>query len=106
MVINYHIKENTFLARISAYNLKKDRCAIVVGSTIYLWGINKQVFLADEAYLNHELQHVFQYHELGIFRFIILYLFESARVGYYNNRFEIEAREAETKERQAEFVLN
>lgn len=105
MTIPYRIVENALIARISAYNLKKNRCAIVVGSTIYLWGINKQDFLSDERYLKHELQHIFQYHQLGVVRFVILYLIESARVGYYNNKFEVEARAAEEGDLKAEYEL-
>jgi hypothetical protein len=41
------------------------------------------------------LKHIEQYRRYGIARFIVLYLVESIKKGYYNNRFEIEARKAE-----------
>ena len=105
MVIHYQIKENALIARISAFKLKQPVCAIVVHKTIYLWGINKSEFLGNESYLNHELQHLFQYREHGTLRFLIVYLIESIVKGYYNNKFEIEARAAEHLPRKAEYVL-
>jgi len=104
MEILYDIKENTLIARIAAYNLKKDRCAVVLGSTINLWGISKDDFLNDRKYLNHELQHIYQSYTLGHFKFIVLYLIESFRKGYLNNRFEIEARSAEEMGPAGEFM--
>ncbi len=105
MKLFYKIKENTLIAQFAAYNLNKDRCAIVINKTIYLWGITKADFLNDEKYLNHELHHIFQYHQLGLINFLVAYSWESFKKGYYNNKFEVEAREAETKERSAEFIL-
>jgi uncharacterized protein YjaZ len=105
MKIYYHIKENSLIARLSAYKLNKTRCATVVGHTIYLWGISKKNFLEDKAYLNHELQHIMQYQQLGTFGFLISYVMESIRNGYYNNKFEIEAREAANLPCKAEYVL-
>jgi hypothetical protein len=78
---------------------------MVINKTIYLWGISAADFLADNSYLNHELQHIYQYHELGIVRFLFFYLRESLIKGYYNNKFEIEARAAEDLPRKAEFIL-
>ena len=37
--------------------------------------------------------HLRQVRDLGLPRFLWQYLVESARVGYYQNRFEVEARE-------------
>ncbi len=93
------------MARLSAAKLKKDCCAIVVGHTIYLWGISKTNFLEDEAYLRHELQHILQYRQEGLLRFITKYLLESLRNGYYNNKFEVEARAAEILPIKEEFIL-
>ncbi len=61
--------------------------------------------MSDKCYLNHELQHIFQFHQLGTFRFLYSYLKESVLRGYYNNKFEVEARAAETKEPEAEFIF-
>jgi hypothetical protein len=36
-----------------------------------------------------------QFQRYGFLWFTVLYLWESARRGYYNNRFEVEARVAE-----------
>jgi hypothetical protein len=104
--VRYRIRENTMLARVSAWKLGKPRCATVIGSTIYLWGISKNDFMADAAYLRHEQQHILQYRQYGILRFLALYIIESLRKGYYKNRFEVEARNAETKPHSEEFLLS
>jgi hypothetical protein len=36
-----------------------------------------------------------QYAELGLFKFIVLYLLETFNKGYENNSFEVEARQKE-----------
>lgn len=46
----------------------------------------------------HELVHRDQDKRLGFFKFRFKYFFEIARVGYFNNPFEIEAREKATTE--------
>jgi len=89
------IKENSFIAKIAAAKLKSGRVAIVLGSTIHLWNTPKEAFLADKKWLMHELKHVHQYKKYGYLNFMFLYLVESIRHGYHNNRFEKEARESE-----------
>lgn len=89
------IKENSFFASIAARKLKSKRAAIVFGHTIHLHNISRQQFLADERLMRHEFCHVKQYKENGFFGFLFKYLLESIRNGYTNNRFEIEARQAE-----------
>jgi hypothetical protein len=37
-----------------------------------------------------------QFRRHGFFKFLFLYLWESLRHGYHDNRFEVEARAAET----------
>ena len=69
--------------------------AMVLGRTIHLWGTTKENFLADKRWVKHELCHVKQFATHGYFLFIIKYLWEYLRVGYYNNKYEVEAREAE-----------
>ena len=89
------IKENSLLARIAAYKLKTKQCAIVINRTIYLHNTSRENFMANRKWLLHELKHVEQYQRYGAIRFILLYLYETVRRGYHNNRFEVEAREAE-----------
>ena len=93
--MDFHIKENSKRARIAAYYLGFKNVAIVFGKTIFLWNISKQNFLNDKKHLAHELCHVRQYGEYVFFRFLLLYVIESIRKGYHNNRFEVEARKAE-----------
>ena len=45
--------------------------------------------------MRHELKHVEQYSRFGLIGFILRYIVESIQNGYYNNKYEIEAREAE-----------
>ncbi len=93
--MEYCIKENSWQAHISAKKMKAHSIAMVLGKTIHLHGSSKEEFLADECWVKHELCHVKQFKEHGYVRFLIKYLWESLRVGYYNNKYEVEAREAE-----------
>lgn len=68
---------------------------MVLGKTIHLHNISAQHFLEDTRLLKHELCHVQQYKQHGYVGFIIKYLWESFRKGYYNNKYEVEARAAE-----------
>jgi len=90
-----YIKENSWIAKISAMNLKADKCATVVGSTIHLHNASKDELLTNTNWLRHEVCHVKQWNRKGYLLFLIQYLWFSARVGYYNNPFEFEARQAE-----------
>jgi hypothetical protein len=89
------IKENSWLAKIAAWKLKTDAVAMVLGKTIHLHNTSKTDFLKDQRWLNHELCHIRQFQQYGYFNFVVKYLWESLRNGYYNNRFEVEARKAE-----------
>lgn len=91
------IKENSWLAKIAAKKLRASNVAMVLGKTIHLHNTTKQNFLNDKRWLKHELCHVQQFKQHGYFMFVIKYLYESIKVGYYNNKFEVEAREAEDK---------
>ena len=93
--MKFKIKENSYLARLAAWKLQSKRAAIVFGSTIHLHNISREQFLADGRLMRHELCHVKQYHEHGFLAFLFKYLVESIRHGYFNNRFEKEARAAE-----------
>lgn len=96
--MNYRLKENSWLARIAAKKLRSDSAAIVFGEVIHLHNISREQFLANERLVKHELCHVKQYRENGFVLFLVKYLLESIRKGYYNNKYEVEARRAETAE--------
>ena len=91
----FYIKENSWIAKLAAKKMKANSIAMVLGKTIHLWGTTKENFFADECWLKHELCHIKQYQKNGTAIFLIKYLWESFRVGYYNNKFEVEARGAE-----------
>ena len=91
------IVEHSFLARIARWVLRVDNVAMVLGKCIYLSGVQKEIFLKNRAWVAHELCHVRQFQEYGFFRFLWLYFIESLKVGYYRNKFEVEARAAGTK---------
>ncbi|MBS1755257.1 MAG: DUF4157 domain-containing protein [Ferruginibacter sp.] len=80
---------------MAALKLKSHSVAMVLGKTIHLHNVSKENFLKDERWLKHELCHIRQFKQHGYFLFIAKYLWESLRKGYYNNRFEAEARAAE-----------
>jgi len=90
------IKENSWFARLASAKLGSNRVAIVWRCTIHLHNTTAADFLNDPHWVNHELKHVAQFGQYGWFRFTILYLIESLRHGYFNNKFEQEARQAET----------
>ncbi len=101
------IKENSWIAKVAARKLKTDKVAIVIGNTIHLYNTEKNEFLTDKKWVAHELKHVEQYKQDGQVGFIFKYLLESVKKGYYNNRFEVEARENEDNEKlfnQFEFI--
>ena len=94
-MIEYSIKENSWIAKIASKKLRTNRVAIVICKTIHLYNTTKQDFLNDEKWVNHELCHVRQFKQNGYMVFILKYLWESIRHGYFNNKYEVEAREAE-----------
>lgn len=89
------IIENSLLARLAALKLKEPKIAMVLGSKILLFGVSKSEFLASEKWVKHEMAHVRQFKHHGFLPFIGKYLVESLRKGYYNNKYEVEARAAE-----------
>jgi hypothetical protein len=89
------IKENSWIAKIAAQKLNSDKVAIVIGKTIYLFNVSKEIFLKDEKWVKHEMCHMKQFEKYGYFNFIIKYLWQSWKHGYRNNKFEVEARLAE-----------
>jgi|SRR4051794_21055723 hypothetical protein len=92
------IKENSLAARLAAYILHEDSVAVVIGKTIHLWNTSKKDFVNNKRWLHHELVHIQQFKQYGFIKFLFLYLFESLKNGYYNNKFEVEAREKENRE--------
>ncbi len=92
---SFSIKENSWLAGIAAKKLRAASVAMVLGNTIHLYNTHKEEFLKNEKWVRHELCHIRQFRQHGYIGFIVKYLWESIRKGYYNNKFEVEARAAE-----------
>ena len=92
--IMFRIREDALLARLAAYFLKGKKVAIVIGDSIYLHGANEKELLESTSWLRHELQHIQQFKKEGTFLFLIKYSWESLCKGYWNNKYEIEARAA------------
>jgi len=92
---HFIIKENSWIARVAAMKLRAKSVAIVFGDTIHLYNTSKMAFLSNERWVKHELCHIQQFKDHGYFVFILKYVWESIRKGYYNNKYEVEARAAE-----------
>lgn len=93
--MEFFIKEQSWLAKAAAKKLHSQNVALVLGKTIHLYNISKEHFLLDERWVKHEMCHINQFAKYGFLTFTIKYLWESIRHGYFNNRYEIEARQAE-----------
>lgn len=91
------IKEDSLMARLAAWKMGAFSVALTLGNTIHLHRATAAEFTADRSWVLHELKHVEQFRRHGFLPFIILYLAEWLRKGYYNNRFEVEARAAESR---------
>ena len=89
------IKEKSLIARIAAWKMKSSQLAIVIGRTIHLYNISTKEFISNKRWLNHEMEHIRQYRKHGLIPFITKYLIETAKKGYYNNKYEVAARAAE-----------
>lgn len=87
--------ERSWIAKVAARKLKHKHLAMVFGNTIHLYGVSKTDFIKNERWVRHEMEHIKQFKQHGFIPFIYKYLLESYRNGYYNNKFEIEARAAE-----------
>ena len=94
-MMKVRIKENSAVARLAAAKLKAVKVAIVFGNTIHLHNTTREEFLHDKEWVCHELKHVLQYRQHGFAGFLYKYMASWIRNGYYNNRFEKEARAAE-----------
>lgn len=100
------LREGSFLARIAAWKMGTSSVAMVLGRTIHLWGVTRAEFLADTAWVRHELMHVEQYRRYGVIGFLLRYVWESIRRGYRNNYLEVEARAVEEGETVGEMITN
>lgn len=94
--MEFLIKENSWIAKLAAKKLRTENVAITIGKTIYLYHVSKEDFLKDEKWVRHEMCHIQQFKKYGFLPFILNYLYESLKVGYHNNKFEAEARKAES----------
>jgi hypothetical protein len=93
--LHCYIRENGWPAKIAARRLHVRQLAIVFNRTVFLHGVTATEFLQNTLWLRHEVCHVKQYRRYTFPGFLMLYLWQSLRHGYYNNRFEKEARAAE-----------
>jgi hypothetical protein len=51
--------------------------------------------LNNERLVKHETRHLEQAQEVGVLKWYVLYAWYTLRHGYWNNPFEVDAREAE-----------
>ena len=100
-----YIRENSLLARLAARKLKQDKMAMVLGRTILLHNTTAAELVGDKRWLRHELAHIRQFKQQGYLPFLFNYLVESIRNGYYNNKYEREARAAEDDESLERLVV-
>lgn len=95
--MDYQIIENSFLSWMARIYMKAPSIAMVIGKKIHLSGVTKEEFLKDKEWLAHELVHIEQFKRFGKWKFLWMYLKESIKNGYYDNKFEVEAREKSKK---------
>jgi hypothetical protein len=93
--IKVRIKPNSKRAFIATKVLGTKQVAMVWGYTILLYGVLPQQFIANEAWVNHELQHVYQVHKIGKWHFLLRYLILSFKHGYHHHPYEVNARKHE-----------
>ena len=94
-VPKFTIRESSLIAKLAAKKLRVSSVAFVLGNTIYLHNVNTLAFLKNERWVKHELCHINQFKRHGFLPFIVKYLIASLRSGYYENKYEVEARAAE-----------
>jgi hypothetical protein len=90
--IKVKIKCNSKRAWLAAFNLKTKSVAMVWGNTILLHNVTRETFMANKAWVNHEVQHVHQVQKFGKYYFLWRYFMLSLKYGYNNHPFEIDAR--------------
>lgn len=89
---DFRIKEGSWLAALASAMLVSKRMAIVLGRTIHLFNVTREDFISNKKWLKHELCHIEQYRRYGTCRFVFMYLGETLKKGYRQNKFEVEAR--------------
>jgi hypothetical protein len=95
-MLQIRIVENHLFAHLAACKLRtKKGMAITIGNTIYLHKTTTKQLIEHTSWFRHELKHIEQFQQYGCIGFIIRYLWESLRNGYFNNKYEIEARNNE-----------
>lgn len=93
--LKFCIKEDSWIAWFASKKLRSSQVAITIGKAIHLWNTTAIEFLQSKSWVNHELCHIQQFRKHGFLKFILIYLSESVQTGYFKNRFEVEARNAE-----------
>ena len=94
-VSDIKIKEKSWKAKLAARCLRVNNVAFTLGETVHLYNATEKEFLQDTRWVKHELKHVEQFKRYGFISFIAMYTFETMKKGYYNNKYEVEARMAE-----------
>lgn len=87
-----YIREKSWLAELGSWLIHEPSIALTLGNRIYLNQSSSGAFLATKTWVAHELAHVKQFQKFGILRFMAMYIWESTKVGYYNNKWERAAR--------------
>lgn len=95
--MDFQIRQNSWIAKLAARKLRSNNVAIVIGKTIHLYHVSKEDFLKDTKWVKHEICHINQFKRYGFYNFIVKYLYESIKHGYDNNKYEVEARNAENE---------
>lgn len=95
--IRVRIRQNAWLAKIACRCIRQKDVALTVSKTIYLSHSTPVHFLDNQRWVAHELAHVRQFMDYGLIRFLVMYLAESIRKGYYQNKWEAAARAQEEK---------
>lgn len=95
--MNFYIRQNSWIAKLAARKLRSNNVAIVIGKTIHLYHVSKEDFLKDTKWVKHEICHINQFKRYGFYNFIIKYLYENIKHGYDDNKYEVEARNAENE---------
>lgn len=88
------IVENSRLAKMVARINGSSSYAITFGKTIFI-SCKKEDFFAKTWWVKHELKHVAQYEDKGIFRFLSSYVFYAVFHRNSENPLEKEAEDAE-----------
>ena len=95
--MEFDIRQNSWIAKLAAKKLQSDSVALVLGPPLPLFPVSKEDFLKDDKWVKHEICHINQFKKYGFYTFIIKYLYESIKNGYDNNKYEVEARNAENE---------